>query len=330
MWVVEIMANLESWSGLRRELDKIYALHPKLNRVLPSKVWLLANSHSSISNAIQQYHGGFIAVRQRLKQKLLRKNNGYWKVWKNYNEEMQDIVDTLGHFPTQTELSDLGRNDLIISATRRWMGLGNVRKKMGYESIRKPKNYWSWENMRDELKKLVSTLGYFPSQIEFKKMNLDSLNGAINRHGGMVKVQHRLENEMGKKLDRDKSWYLRDIERKIGQDLGTYLHKQYVEERLPAYKIAKELEVGKSSLIRWLKLFGIETRSISEARIDPSRLPNKAQLQKEIDRGNSIKRIGVKYGVSEAPILRLINEYGINFPRCRTKTNSLLEKYTEE
>src|SRR3989344_6678043 len=207
----------------------------KLNKIkkeighFPSSQELKDQGYSTLYSGIKSYHGGFINVRRKLKQKIIRNSNGYWEKWENFKQEIQKVIEELGHFPVSSELETIDRYDILVAANRHWENLDYVRKRMGYTSIRRPKNYWEkWGNLRDELKKIVSDLGYFPSQIEFQKMELDSLNGAINRNGGIKEVKNRLEKELTQKLDTKKSWYLRDIERKLGINIEDYLREHYV------------------------------------------------------------------------------------------------------
>ncbi len=70
------------------------------------------------------------AKRRLLGQKPL----SYWKDSKNLEKEIKEVVEQIGYFPTQAELRDLGRSNLVETVGRYPTGLAEVREKMGYEA----------------------------------------------------------------------------------------------------------------------------------------------------------------------------------------------------
>ncbi|MBT6402028.1 hypothetical protein HOK09_01035, partial [Candidatus Woesearchaeota archaeon] len=60
---------------------------------------------------------------------------GYWKDFSNLESELEPIIEELGHFPTQSELQELGKSSIINGIQVYYSGMNAVREKMGYGSL---------------------------------------------------------------------------------------------------------------------------------------------------------------------------------------------------
>ncbi|MCK5282466.1 MAG: hypothetical protein KAK00_03585 [Nanoarchaeota archaeon] len=149
-------------------------------------------------SAISQ-HGGVNHFREKMGYKIFKKSDGYW------NEEiiiaeLESIISDKKYFPLHDEFIEMKRLDLI-GAINKHGGFNYFREKMGYEFIHKPKGYWSEEVIIAELKTMVSTIGFFPSQSELIEMKRGDLKDIIVRSGGANYFREKMGYKILKKSD---------------------------------------------------------------------------------------------------------------------------------
>ncbi len=125
--------------------------------------------------------------------------DGYWTK-DNCIVELNKIVYELGHFPLQTELKILNKQDLTGGIDRNG-GLIYFRKCLGHEINKFPDGYWTDEKCISELQAIIKDNGYFPSQLDLTLLNRTDLTNAIRKCGGLVKFR----DMMGYHLDRSSS-----------------------------------------------------------------------------------------------------------------------------
>jgi len=132
-----------------------------------------------------------------------RKSNGHWKTWKNIRLALDGLIEQLGHFPTQTEMSEHGHNDLALGISRNHGGINSVRKRMGYEPKISPPGHWKeWKNVKAKLEPLIKKLGNLPSEDELKELGLGGLTTAIERyHGGRRAIRSKLSIDQVRRQD---------------------------------------------------------------------------------------------------------------------------------
>jgi len=129
------------------------------------------------------------------------KSSGYWQDENNIWEELNCVISKLGGcFPIQKELLKLKRSD-ISNAVGYHGGMGTLREKMGYNLIKKPNNYWKeFDNIEKPLTKIISDLGYFPTQKELSEMGESSLMAAIKNHGGLNVIREKLGYKLSRQI----------------------------------------------------------------------------------------------------------------------------------
>ena len=115
------------------------------------------------------------------------KPKGYWKKWENVEHELRKVVEELGHFPTHSELRELGKSGLSIAISE-YYSMPEVQQRFGYAPSRKPKDYWTLEEILCECKNIIQERGNLPPQ---KQLPSRLLN-AIWRHGGLVHIRELL------------------------------------------------------------------------------------------------------------------------------------------
>lgn len=99
--------------------------------------------------------------------------------------ELEKIIQQINHFPSQKELFDLGRNDLLGGISKNG-GLNRFRLLMGYKVI-KLQMYWTEDKIIEELKNINQQIGHFPLYEELRQMGKGGLARAISKHGGINK-----------------------------------------------------------------------------------------------------------------------------------------------
>lgn len=111
------------WDKMKIELDFILSRHPELNGQLPATDWLEEKGYYVQLRAIIKYHGGIIAVREKLGQRVLREPNGKWKEFDSLAEEIARIIrntpELNNHFPNVGWFSHHGYHN-IANGIRRY------------------------------------------------------------------------------------------------------------------------------------------------------------------------------------------------------------------
>lgn len=119
------------WQDFNNVEKKLREIIRDINH-FPTLNELRRTRNLGLADAIANYHGGFQKVRQRLGYKLIKKEYGYWKRWKNVRSELEKVIETIGHFPTNNELMKLGHSALRSAIGDYYGGLGRVRRRVSH------------------------------------------------------------------------------------------------------------------------------------------------------------------------------------------------------
>ncbi len=100
------------------------------------------------------------------------KKHGYWKNWENTKVELERVISTVGHFPTNKDFEDTHNTALASAINRHHNGLLETRIKMGYAQVRKPHRYWkNRENVENEILALrISEAGVSQTPDRYQKL----------------------------------------------------------------------------------------------------------------------------------------------------------------
>jgi len=91
-----------------------------------------------------------------------------------------------------------------------------------------------------------------------------------------------------------------------------YLEEMYHDKKMSSVKIANEIGVSHRSILNWMQLYGIESRTVSESMIINSLKPLKKDLEEMyLGRMMSIYKIADEIGVSYSIISIWLQSYGI-------------------
>jgi hypothetical protein len=142
---------------------------------------------------------------EEMKMNKERRPRGYWKVFENVENELRQVIEVLGHFPTTKELRHMIGSKIGNIMSEYHGGLSAVRERMGYEpnSNKKPPGYWKeWENIEKELRPIIQEAGEFPKQKQLIRNGHSSLAVSIVKyHGGLSAVRERLGYKERGKLE---------------------------------------------------------------------------------------------------------------------------------
>jgi transposase-like protein len=117
-----------------------------------------------------------------------------------------------------------------------------------------------------------------------------------------------------------------EIERRMGEDLGDYLRREYIKKGKDISYINNKLKVARGTVWRWLKKYNISIRSISEANLPKGFVkPTKEELEYwYYEEGKSMSKIATELGVvSTTFVMNLMGEHGI---KRRTSAEHFLFK----
>tara|TARA_Y100000310_G_C20699629_1_gene828520 strand:- start:6290 stop:7195 length:906 start_codon:yes stop_codon:yes gene_type:complete len=164
----------------------------------PGRKILTKIGRKDLISAMNKNRKIFASVKKKLGHEEIQKPNGYWKDISNLRDEINMVIDLIGHFPTETELKELKRYGLINAIGKHWGGYQDVRKIFGEEQIRKPKGYWEKrDNVVIELKSLIDKLGFFPSEKKLRSLGKNYLPQAIRNNGGFLAFRKELREYAG-------------------------------------------------------------------------------------------------------------------------------------
>lgn len=171
-----------------------------------------------------------------------RRTNKRWHSLEDLRREMTPIVAELGQMPTQRELIQRGRSDLI-GAIHKYGGYAEVATALGYP-YSAPKSWESVDSLRLDLGAMVAELGRMPTAPELTSRGRSDLRNAVQKFGGFPKVARALGYKYGSR----KSW-------KSTEDLRIEL-LPFVAElgRMPT--LPELWERGRFDLANAIKKFG--------------------------------------------------------------------------
>lgn len=168
-------AYWKKWKNVNEELDIVIK---KLGRY-PTRTDFERLGKQDLMAAIKRYHGGLTKVREKKGYKPVQKTLGYWKDWKNLENELIPILEKYGwKYLTDSDLEDLDLSDLIGGINRYHGGIPAVMEKLGIETPDTPKKrsyysirgYKTQKEVIDILKEYAKLRGIMVSQKKATKV----------------------------------------------------------------------------------------------------------------------------------------------------------------
>ncbi|NQV90629.1 hypothetical protein HQ487_04490 [Candidatus Uhrbacteria bacterium] len=121
------------WEHIEKAMRAIIDTHGHL----PSRRRLNELGHSTLVQAISEYHGGTTAVCKRMGINPRQQPNGYWKNPKHAEALIHKLSKRFGHFPTPTEFKTSGHSGAMAGITRYHGGLRKFKRYLGYRTLSK-------------------------------------------------------------------------------------------------------------------------------------------------------------------------------------------------
>lgn len=217
-------------SHLRQELERLQKQNPTSfpQHKLPTSAVLREHGRRDLDNMIGRL-GGYPKVRELLQWecKSGRRSKGYWKEFGKVEIALRKLIkeNEMRKFPTQKELRNLGRSDLI-QAMELHGGMKKVAERMKMDSGVKKRGYWKeWRNVRDELQRFVEMRdgerkGRMTKMVklgELRKAGRTDLETAIvKHHGGVEQVAKRMGWKTRDKVQDGFDWVAKQIYELVG------------------------------------------------------------------------------------------------------------------
>lgn len=181
----------EGWT----EEEIINELRPICEKLgyFPSGGYLIGIGRADLDAQVSQ-KGGVYYLAQKLGYPVLQKPPGYWNSWKNLKQELLRLSKKLGHFPSTSELENLGY-PMLKQAIRRFGRHAEIAKKLGFNyKGRATEVYWkNWKNLKRRLAPICKKINKMPSAGYLRKIKQNDLAIAISRKwGGFSKVAKRM------------------------------------------------------------------------------------------------------------------------------------------
>ena len=113
---------------------------------------------SSLNHGIARHHGGLQRLQIEMGYPLTRRLNGWCETFEDFASALEKVIETIGHFPTQTELG-AHRVSSIHAGAQRYGGLLAVRDRLGYGPVTDE----TLASHADALAQIVPALGANPT-----------------------------------------------------------------------------------------------------------------------------------------------------------------------
>lgn len=117
-----------------------------------------------------------------------------------FESELSEIVQQFGYIPTQAELLDAGKGDLLGRINLAG-GAQAVAERFGYQTRSQSQNqtldygYGDWERFEAALRSIINEIGAFPSTKWLRDNNYNTLEKYIYKYGGIEKVATSLGHQ---------------------------------------------------------------------------------------------------------------------------------------
>lgn len=237
------IGNAYSFDELKNELQPHI---DTLDGKMPTTTYLKRLKLEGLISKVQKY-GGFPFVAQKLGIQTWDKSDnpelagtlGFEIAWPEgrFEKELDTVVNQFGYIPTQAELLEIGRGDLLGRLNVAG-GAQKVAEKFGYvtktQFLGKTHNHGfdDWETFKAAIDKIANELGYFPSTKWLRDNSYNSLETYIYKYGGIDEVAKKLDyKSQSAQINKwvDKSFCLSEL-KNISEKLGKTPTKTELEE----------------------------------------------------------------------------------------------------
>ncbi len=135
-------------------------------------------------------NGGFSRIKRLLKVEEDKKQRGYWTE-ERILKEAKKIVNEKGHLPTQKELYDMERGDLV-GAISAHSSFTKIKRKLGLKVNKVEDGYWTENKILEDCKEILKEQGDLPTKDGLSEIGRKELAGAIEKNGGYPYYRKKL------------------------------------------------------------------------------------------------------------------------------------------
>ncbi len=281
---VAIGWGLEEWENIKPLLDEIMREH---NGNLPPADDLVRSKKPrdrAVYTAINDHHDGMAAVRERMGLNLKYFSGTKSLRYKeNLDAVLKPLVETLGYFPSASQLKGLKLERITHACEIYHGGLDAVRNDYGYQPIQKrgADSLRHWKNMHRELSDIILLLGHFPILREMHLLGKDYVYAAMHYHGGIDAVRKRFGAVPPYKRGFDSLRFWENYSRELAVTVKTLGHfpSQKELENLGRFDVlgASRLHEG---LVQSRRLFEAAVKR-GEIRLEDAAAPRKREPVEE-------------------------------------------------
>lgn len=288
----------------------------RLKRV-PSRNFLSQIDRMDLVGGIERYPRGYAGLRKKFREKDARKAAGYWHDARNAKKEAKKIITEYGELPGKKRLEEINPS-LATAIVKHHGGFRKFRRLLGEEQKRVADNFWTPKNIKQEVRKFKreKRFKFLPNQKTLGELGYGYLSAAISSHypGGFARYR-RDHNDYTPGQSSEKTQQMLEIEKKIGEPLEQYLQRAY--QTYGSTRIANELGLTDTTILGWLKYFGIK-------KIKPAKtVQDVKQYLEQSPLAQSIVRI-VSMNKSYGDVAQIFTElWPDKFPSAETLSGQL-------
>lgn len=166
-------------------------IFPLINKYgkLPSIKELRQIGRNDIEGAIVNNYRSYrnVAKAIGIEYDNLIKPQRYWQNIDNIKEELEPIIKKYGFIPSRAELMRIGKRGIVAAIDTYKGSLKSIAKSLGVEYLPAKKTNGHWltnENIKNELQKITTQLGKFPTAADLRKYKLHGLlKGILINYG---------------------------------------------------------------------------------------------------------------------------------------------------
>jgi hypothetical protein len=232
--------------GFDELLNELQPHIDNLDGKMPTSTYLKALKLEGLNSKVSKY-GGYPFVAEKLGLESWDKSNnpeiaeklGLEIIWTDgrFEKELEEIVFQFGYIPTQSDLLEIGKGDLLGKINRDG-GSQKVAEKYGYQTktqfLGRSHNFGfdDWETFKLALEIIVDEIGMFPSTKWLRENGHTTLENFIYKYGGIdevaKKIGHKSQSEQINKW-LDKNYCLLEF-KKLANRIGKTPTKKDLEE----------------------------------------------------------------------------------------------------
>ncbi len=145
-------------------------------------------------DAVQDHHGGMVAVRESMGLEENQRPKDFWTLERTIELCRGLLDENNGELPTQKKLEKAtGGYRGIIGGINKYGGIEWIKELLGLTSNKKPHGYWNEKTILNEARLIVNKLGYLPDNAKLKNIERGDLAHAITNYSSFDSIRKKLK-----------------------------------------------------------------------------------------------------------------------------------------